>query len=79
LHIVVPSEIWLTGNTLPVDTVAFLPQKIYCPLYVPYAAKKYSVCFLYLYGSLKSTLTSGHPLPGSWRTALTTPLIYPCL
>ena len=31
LQMVVPSEIWLTGKTLPVDTVAFLPQKTYCP------------------------------------------------
>ena len=34
---------------------------------------------LYLYGSLKSTLMRGQPLPGSCRMALTTPFIYPCL
>lgn len=78
MQIVVPYEIWLTGKTFPVETVAFLPQNTYCPVYVPSAARKYYVCFLYLYGSLKSTLTKGHPLPGSWRTALTTPRIYPC-
>ena len=76
---VVPSGILLTGRTLPVETVAFLPANKYWPEYVPSAAKKYSVLCLYLYGSLKSTLMRGHPLPGSWRTALTTPLTYPYL
>jgi hypothetical protein len=38
---VVPSVIWLTGSTLPTDTVARRPQKIYCPEYVPSAARKY--------------------------------------
>jgi hypothetical protein len=41
LQIVVPSGTLLTGRTLPVDTVAFLPQNKYCPEYVPSAAKKY--------------------------------------
>ena len=75
LHIVVPSGILLIGRTLPTATVAFTPQKMYWPVYVPSAAKKYLVWFLYLYGSLNSTLAKGAPLPGSWTTALTTPLI----
>lgn len=79
LQMVVPSDTWLTGRTFPVETVAFLPQKMYCPVYVPSAARKYSVCFLYLYGSLKSTFMRGHPRPGSCSTALTTPRMYPCL
>jgi hypothetical protein len=75
LHIVVPSGILLIGRTLPTATVAFIPQKMYWPVYVPSAAKKYLVWFLYLYGSLNSTFANGAPLPGSWTTALTTPLI----
>lgn len=41
LQMVVPSVTWLTGKTFPTETVAFLPQKIYWPEYVPSAAKKY--------------------------------------
>jgi len=41
LQIVVPSVMLLTGKTLPTETVAFLPQKMYCPEYVPSAARKY--------------------------------------
>lgn len=32
LQIVVPSEMLETGRTLPVETVAFLPAKMYCPV-----------------------------------------------
>jgi hypothetical protein len=32
LQMVVPSVILLTGKTFPVDTVAFLPANMYCPL-----------------------------------------------
>ena len=63
------------GRTFPTATVALTPQNIYCPVDVPYAAKKYLVWFLYLYGSLNSTFANGAPLPGSWTTALTTPLM----
>ena len=31
LQMVVPYEIWLTGRTLPVETVALRPQKMYWP------------------------------------------------
>ena len=31
LQIVVPSVILFTGRTLPIETVAFLPQNTYCP------------------------------------------------
>ena len=34
------------------------------PLCIPSAAAKYSVLSLYLYGSLKTTLAKGAPLPG---------------
>jgi len=62
---IVPSGKVLTGKILPTESVALEPAYTNYPVYRPSTAMKYSVRCLYLYGSLKTTLASGAPRPGS--------------
>ena len=60
-EITVPSGIAFKGRTLPTVSLALTPQYRNWPLKIPSAAMKDIFCFLYLYGSLKTTCAMGAP------------------